>query len=162
MEKITIRPLNATDYVDISTCCHEIVELISSLEEDIEKEKVTGLVASVDNICVGAIIAELDVESTFSDMQPFPLPCVRLLFIEVNKKFRDKGIGKRLLSDFKEMMRKKGISLIYIRLYKNYRNGARFFERAGFQKEKVERNQIIYKLNLWSDFGVVEDNDIED
>nr|MDO8113884.1 GNAT family N-acetyltransferase [Candidatus Sigynarchaeota archaeon] len=155
IKDVTIRPLNPKDYTDIATCCTELAGMIPDLEKDIASGRVFGVVASYASMCIGAVLAILDVDASMAG-EPLPLPCVRVLFIEVNKHYRGKGIGKLLMEKFIQQQNSKKIASITASLFKTYKEGSKFFEQLGFQKEKMERNKIVLKMSLWSDFGVID------
>ncbi|MHA1369399.1 MAG: GNAT family N-acetyltransferase [Promethearchaeota archaeon] len=159
--KIRIKPLETSDFIDLKVCCEDMVELFPDLETDINQGRIQGIIALYDGVCAGAIIATLDLGSLDPKIQPFPLPCLRILFLEVNLIYRGKGIGSFLLQEFIKQQRKNNVECIFIELYKNFRSGCKFFEKFGFQKTNLNRNRILLKLDLWSDFGVVNDDTID-
>ncbi|MFX0102106.1 MAG: GNAT family N-acetyltransferase [Candidatus Hodarchaeota archaeon] len=165
LDEIAIKPLEntSTDYMDIFTCCNDLVKLIPDLEREIKDGKISGLLAFHDDMCIGAIVATLDVDAALANAHPMPLPCMKILFIEVNSRYRGRGLGEKLLESFIKKQQEGNIGTIIISLFKNYKQGVRFFKRFGFEKTTGhERNKILLKLNVWTDFGVVDvdDNDI--
>lgn len=157
LDDVQVKPITSTDYMDIFTCCNDLVTLLPDLEEKIKDEKICGLLAFYNDMCIGAIVASLDVDATLSDDHPIPLPCVKITFIEVNGRYRGKGIGKKLLESFITRQKENDIGTIAISLFKNYKKGVRFFEKLGFERHAIdERNKILLKLNVWADFGVVD------
>ena len=133
--------------------------MIPDLEGDLNAGKISGLVACDEmGIAVGAIAGMLDVEASMSG-NPIPLPCVRLLFVEVNSRYRGKGVGRVLVEGFIQQQKNKNIACMTAALFKNYKDGSAFLEKHGFRMEKTDRNKILLKLNLWSDFGVIDVQD---
>ncbi len=159
VDGVTIRQLHPADFLDVSTCCNEITPMIPDLEENIHSGKVTGLVACDQmGLAVGAIAGILDVDASLSG-NPIPLPCIRLLFVEVNSRYRGKGVGKILMENFIQQQKSKNIASMTATLFKNYKEGSAFLEKYGFRAEKIDRNRISLKLSLWSDFGVIDVQD---
>ncbi|HME52129.1 MAG TPA: GNAT family N-acetyltransferase [Candidatus Lokiarchaeia archaeon] len=158
MARVSARALNPEDYTDVATGCSQLSPMIPELEENINAGKITGLVAVYEDTCIGAVLGVLDVNASMAE-GPIPLPCIRLLFIEVNARYRGKGVGKLLMEEFITEQKSRKIASITATLFKNYKAGGNFLEKFGFQKEKTERNKIIWKLNLWSDFGVIDMQD---
>nr|MDO8083789.1 GNAT family N-acetyltransferase [Candidatus Sigynarchaeum springense] len=153
---VTIRPLVPADYLDVNTCCNELAPMIPDLEEKMTSGKVTGLVACDEmGLAVGAVVGMLDVDASLTG-NPIPLPCLRLLFVEVNSRYRGTGVGKLLMEKFIQHQKSKNIACITTTLFKNYKDGSAFLEKHGFHTEKIDRNKISLKLNLWSDFGVID------
>ncbi|MBN2154039.1 MAG: GNAT family N-acetyltransferase [Candidatus Lokiarchaeota archaeon] len=153
---VTVRPLEPADFLDVSTCCNELAPMIPDLEENIVGGKVTGLVACDEmGLAMGAIVGMLDVDASLNG-SPVPLPCVRLLFIEVNKRYRGEGVGRLLVERFIQQQKSKNIACMTTTLFKNYTDGSAFLEKHGFRAERVDRNKLSLKLNLWSDFGVID------
>jgi GNAT superfamily N-acetyltransferase len=156
---VTIRQLNPADFLDVNTCCNDITPMIPDLEENMVGGKLVGLVACDQmGLAVGAVAGMLDVEASMAG-NPIPLPCIRLLFVEVNSRYRCKGVGKILMENFIQQQRSKNIACMTATLFKNYKDGCAFLERHGFLAEKIDRNKIVLKLNLWSDFGVIDVQD---
>lgn len=163
LDDVVLKPLQNGDYIDIKTSCGDLASLIPDLEDMISKGRNTGLLAFYHDVCIGSIIGTLDVESTVTaNDSPIPLPHVRIFFLEVNRIYRDHGVGTLLLEEFIERMKQKDIAFIFVSVYTTHVSGWTFFEKFGFQKEKVLRNQVIMKLSIWSDFGVVSTNDIDE
>ncbi|NMC06591.1 MAG: GNAT family N-acetyltransferase [Candidatus Lokiarchaeota archaeon] len=159
---VTIRPLDPADFTDVKTCCNQLAPMIPDLEENLHGGKLTGLVACDQmGLAVGAIVGMLDVDASISGA-PIPLPCIRLLFVEVNARYRGKGVGKILMENFIQQQKSKNIACMTATLFKNYPEGVAFLEQHGFRVEKNDRNKMVLKLNLWSDFGVidVQDDDV--
>ncbi len=153
---VTIRPLDPADFLDVSTCCNDLAPLIPALEENMAAGKMTGLVACDEmGLAIGAIAGMLDVDASLTG-NPIPLPCVRLLFVEVNSRYRGKGVGKLLMENFIQQQKSKNIACMTTTLFKNYKDGSAFLEKHGFRTDKVDRNKISLKLSLWSDFGVID------
>ena len=132
--------------------------MIEKLDTDVQAGRLSGILAFSNDTCVGAIIAMLDVEASIEE-NPFQLPTLRILFIEVNKQFRGRGIARLMLKRFLQDQQAAGIEEVFVNLFKQHNDGAAFFERFGFERDRTDRNKIWLKLHLWSDFGVV---DIED
>ncbi|MHA1682645.1 MAG: GNAT family N-acetyltransferase [Promethearchaeota archaeon] len=160
IDLVVLKEIEKSDYLDIRMSCGELSTLIPGLERTIEEGKNTGLIAYHRGMAVGAIIGMLDFEKSMD--APLPLPCVRVYFLEVNRQFQGKGIGKLLMTGFLEKMKEKSIGFVFIDLYKNFKKGVHFFEKYGFQKIKVERNKIVLKLVFWDDLGVVNNLDMDD
>ncbi|MEX2683642.1 MAG: GNAT family N-acetyltransferase [Candidatus Sigynarchaeota archaeon] len=153
---VTIRTLVPADFLDVSTCCVELAPMIPDLQENMASGKITGLVACDEmGLAMGAIAGMLDIDASLTG-NPIPLPCVRLLFVEVNSRYRGTGVGKLLMENFIQQQRSKNIACITTTLFKNYKEGSAFLEKHGFCVEKIDRNKISLKLNLWSDFGVID------
>ena len=157
MARVSARALNPEDYMEVATSCSQLSPMIPELEANINAGKITGVIAVYETTCIGAVLGVLDVEASMTE-GPMPLPCIRLLFIEVNARYRGKGVGKLLINEFIDEQKSKKIACITTTLFKNYKAGGNFLEKFGFQKEKTERNKIVWKLNLWSE-GVI---DIQD
>jgi GNAT superfamily N-acetyltransferase len=158
MARVSARALNPDDYTDVATGCSQLSPMIPELEGNISAGKITGLVAMYESTCIGAVVGVLDVDASMAE-GPLPLPCLRLLFVEVNARYREKGVGRLLMERFIQEQKSNKIACITTALFKNYKAGGNFLEKFGFLKEKTERNKIIWKLNLWSDFGVIDMQD---
>jgi len=158
MARVSARALNPDDYTDVATGCSQLSKMIPELEGNINAGKITGIMAAYESACIGAVVGILDVDASMSE-GPLPLPCIRLLFIEVNARYRGNGVGRLLMERFIQEQKSKKIASITMSLFKNYKAGGNFLEKFGFLKEKTERNKIIWKLNLWSDFGVIDMQD---
>ncbi len=144
--------------MNLATCCTELSGMIGELDTHVKAGNFSGMLAFSNNTCVGAIIATLDVDASIEE-NPFPLPSLRILFVEVNKRFRGRGIASYLLKEFLRVQQAAGIEAVFVSLFKQHNDGAAFFERLGFERERTDRNKILLKLHLWSDFGVVDIDD---
>jgi ribosomal protein S18 acetylase RimI-like enzyme len=153
---LEVKPLQRDNYMDVHTCCRELSELIPNLEDDIINGRVKGYLAYIAGAtCVGSILWRLDVSENLKN-SPLPMPRARILFIEVSKAFRGRGIASELMDTFLEAQKPADIASVSIKLYKNYQEAIHFFEKFGFEMIKTERNWMILKKSLWSDFGVMD------
>jgi GNAT superfamily N-acetyltransferase len=160
LNKVTVRPLAPGDFIDVATCCNDLAPMIPGFEKDVQARKMIGVVACDEmDIAIGAAVGSLDVDASLAE-NPLPLPCVRLHFIEVSNLYRGKGVGKLLMENFIQQQKSKNIACLTASLFKTFPGGgAAFLEKFGFRKEGSERNKISLKLNLWSDFGVIDMHD---
>lgn len=73
---------------------------------------------------------------------------LRLRRMYVSKKYRGKGIGKRLLIKAINFSKKNNYKKIVLGTYRKNKDAIRFYENFGFKRYKKINNRIYYRINL--------------
>ncbi|MFX1239436.1 MAG: GNAT family N-acetyltransferase, partial [Promethearchaeota archaeon] len=157
---IEIKFLKNETIYDFHLCAKEFIDLIDKFEEKFLNKSLLIFPGYFKNILAGIIVAEDKRKKVDSIDNIVPSICLHLLY--VNPNYRNKGIGKELLTLFINFQKMAGAASIYIKLPQKYTNGKKFLEKFEFHQIKKVKNKIILELKLWNDFGIGDCYIIED
>ena len=105
---------------------------MKEIKDCIKKEQIR--VAKINGETIGFI------QFSFSKQSPYGLDYGKwkreFCWIEnmaVNKKFRKKGIGKKLIQDIEKLCKKRGIKEILLDVFEINKNAREFYAKLGFK-----------------------------
>ena len=149
-KNIEIRVVNLTqDWADLKRLVHQVLHehgfdfKTSRVKEEICNiprwylDGGTFLVAICNNRCIGTLGLRKINEKE----------CI-LENMYIQKHFRGKGLGIRLLNSSIDFAREKGFKKMHVVVHDKYRKGKRFFENRGFLKICRGKSEDIYQQEL--------------
>lgn len=155
--KIIIKIAENEHLYDLYLCAKEYVELIDDFEEKFLNNEYFILTAYIDDLLIGVLIAEDKSKKIDCLRKIVPSICIHLLF--VNKSYRNKGLGKRLMNSLIMILINKGFASLYIKLPEKNKKVINFFINNEFLKNHFQQtsriyNKVLLKMNLWNDYGL--------
>jgi len=157
--KIDIKIAQDENIVNLNLIAEEFLELIDDFNINFINNKYFILTAYLNNNLAGILIAENKIHKIDSLEKLIPKVSIYLLY--VNATFRNNHIGKKLLNTFLQIQKSRGIASVYIELPQKYLKGIEFFKRNNFLQVSKDKNKIILEINLWNDYGIRDDDIIE-
>lgn len=157
--KINIKIAQDESVINLNIIAEEFLELIDDFNINFINNKYLILTAYFNNNLAGILIAENKIHKI--DSLEKIIPKVSLYLIYVNATFRNNHIGKKLLNCFLKIQKSKGVASVYIELPQKYIRGIEFFKRNNFLQMGKDKNKIILEINLWNDYGIRDDDIIE-
>jgi len=112
-------------------------ELAKLVEKELEDPRIIYLLASKNNHAIGIAILSISEEI---DQTAF----LGELFVE--KKYRNQGIGTRLIKEIIRIVNKKGLKTIRVTVAKKNKKAQLFYSKLKFQPK--ERNYILLERKL--------------
>ena len=158
--KILIKHAENENLLDIELCAKEFIDFIDNFKKNFLEGRFFILTAYYDFILAGVLIAEKKVREI--DSLEKIIPSIQLHLLYVNKKFRYKQIGTKLLESFINIQKQNDIASIYIELPQKYKIGINFLQKKSFQRIGKKQNNVILELKLWNDYGIIDSQVIED
>ena len=159
-QKIEIKLAEPGIFLEIELCAKEFIDFIDDFKQNFLNGNFFVLTAYYNSIMAGVLVAENKIEQIYSLEKIVPSICLHLIY--VNKKFRNKQIGKNLLDFFINLQKQYGIASIYIEIPQRYRKGIFYLQKNNFHQVDKIQNNIILELNLWNDFGIIDSHIIEE
>jgi hypothetical protein len=150
--KIEIRQANNESLTDLELCAKEYIDFIDNFKLKFLNKDFFVLTAHFNDILVGILVAEDESQKLDSLEKLIPIMNLHLLF--VNPISRNKKIGEKILKEFINIQKQKGIAYIYIKIPQNYKEGIKYLSKNNFHHVGKKANRIILKYILWNDYGI--------
>jgi len=154
MSKIEIKIAKNETIYDFNLCASDFIEFIDDFEQLFINKKLFILTAYYQKILVGIVIAE-DKTNRIDSVEKI-IPTILLHLIYVNPNYRNKNIGRKLLLQFIEIQKVKGIATIHAYLPQNHVVGIYFLQKNNFSQIERKGSKIKLELKLWHDYGIVD------
>ncbi|MHA1804296.1 MAG: GNAT family N-acetyltransferase [Promethearchaeota archaeon] len=149
---IEIKESKKKDLLDFLLFAGEFKSFIENLINSIPIERLFILSAYCNNSIAGILISE-DKSQNIDSLETL-IPTARLHLIQVNQLYQNKGLGTTLLKEYLKKQQFRGIATINIKIPRNYKKGKEFLLNNGFRQKSRDNAFILFKYNLWNDFGI--------
>jgi GNAT superfamily N-acetyltransferase len=150
--QLTFRIAKQEDYINLRTCVKDSLDLVDNFYENFLKDTYFILLAFIDGILVGVVIADKDLHTVDSIDKILPHISLKLLYI--HPIYRKNNIGQKLFNQFIKLQKESGIATIEILLPQNYKSGLEYLKKFKFYERERFKNKIKLELNICQDFGV--------
>ncbi|MBY9007565.1 MAG: GNAT family N-acetyltransferase [Candidatus Lokiarchaeota archaeon] len=159
--KIVIKVAEKIHLYELYLCAQEYIELIDDFEKKFLNNQYIILTAYDNDLMIGILIIEDKSKEIDCLRKIVPNACIHLLY--VNRNYRKKGLGKRLVNSIIMFLFKNKFASLYIKLPEKNKKGINFFLNNDFlnnhfQQKSRNDNKILLEMNLWHDFDL---NDCE-
>ncbi len=163
-EKIIIKIAQSEYLYEICLCAQEYIELIDEFKKKFLDNQYIILTASHNEMIIGVLIVEDKSKQVDSLRKIIPRACIHLLY--VNKNYRKRGLGKRMINSLIMLLIKNRFASLYIKLPEKNKKGINFFLNNDFlnnyfKQKSRNNNKILLEMNLWHDFNVSDCENIQ-